>query len=175
MLRGRDIFKLPVVTRDRGEKVGEVKDLIVDRNGGRIVGLVTEEKGLLADARVVPWDEIVTVGLDAVIVKDAASVVKSHEIAEIAEIMDRGYVLHGRRVGTTEGTELGRIENFFFDRENGAVIGFELSGAVVEGATGQAFMPAHPSFEAGKDYIFVDPAAGENLEDLREALRARAG
>ena len=175
MLRGRDVFRLPIITRDKGEKIGEVKDLIVDRHGAKVVGVVAEEKGLFGDARVVPWNQIDTVGLDAVIVKDADSVVESRDVLEIREVLDRGYVLHGKRVGTTDGTELGTVENFFFDRETGDVLGYELSGAVVGATSGQAFLPAHPSFEAGKDYIFVDPVAAEGLEDLREALRSRAG
>ena len=171
MVRGKDVLKLPVVTRDGGEKVGEVKDLVVDRGGRRVVGIVVEEKGLIGEARVVAWEEIVAVGRDAVIARSAGSVVKSSEIPEMNEILERGFALHGLRVGTTAGTDLGKIENFFFDRQTGAVEGFELSGAVSVDASGQVFLPASSSFEAGKDYAFVDPSAAENMVDLKEALK----
>ncbi len=174
MIRGRDVHRLPIVTLDRGEKVGEVKDLIIDRHGVQVVGLVVDEKGLFGDVHVVPWAEVEKVGLDTVIIKRAGSVVKSATVPEISEILERDYVLYGRLVGTREGTELGKLENFFFDRDTGVVEGFELSGSVGGTASGQAFLPAHPSFEAGKDYIFVDAAAADGLEDLREALRDRA-
>lgn len=174
MIKGRDVFKLPVVSRDTGEKLGEVKDLIVDERGSRVVGLVTEEK-LIGDARVVAWSEVDTVGLDSVIVRSSASVVKSKEVPEIHELLDRGLVLQGTKVQTTAGLELGKIESFYLDRETGRVEGYELSGAATKRPSGRAFLPTPLSFEAGKDYVFVDPSAAETIEDLRDALGSRGG
>jgi len=83
----------------------------------------------------------------------------------MSEVLEKGNVLVGVRVETTEGRELGKIEDFYFDPETGIVKGFELSGG-----KGRSFStPA--SFRAGRDVAFVDPSAVETIIDLKEALR----
>ena len=75
---------------------------------------------------------------------------------------------------TTAGRELGRIEDFFFDGDSGTVEGFELIGGLNEQQSSEsAFPPAHPGFESGKDYTFIDASAAETIENLATALRNR--
>jgi gamma-glutamyl:cysteine ligase YbdK (ATP-grasp superfamily) len=38
VIRGRDILRLPVITRDTGDKLGHVEDLVIDRKGSRALG-----------------------------------------------------------------------------------------------------------------------------------------
>jgi uncharacterized protein YrrD len=175
VIRGRDILSLPVITRDAGAKAGQVEDLLVDRQGSRIVGIVLSDKGMLSDARVVAWSAVIVIGLDAVIIDSEKSIVKASTVPEIEEILDRDFVLQGSKVETTAGRDLGRIENFFFDGTTGVVEGFELIGGVNDQQpSGRAFMPAHPSFESGKDYTFVSPEVAEDIVDLTAALKARS-
>jgi uncharacterized protein YrrD len=166
MRKGRDAGGLPVMTRDTGENVGKVQDLLLDRQGSRVLGILVDEAGWFREARVVAWPSLRAVGLDAVIIDGEASVKKASEVPEMSEVLDRGNVLIGARVETTEGRELGKIEDFFFDPETGIVKGFELSGG-----KGRSFLPTPPSFHAGKDVAFVDPSVAETITDLKEALR----
>jgi uncharacterized protein YrrD len=175
MIRGRDILRLPVITRDMGKRVGQVEDLIIDRKGSRLLGIVVGEKGLLGSTRVVAWSGILVPGIDAVIIDSESSVVKASAVPEIEEVLERGFVLEGTSIQTTAGRELGRVENVFVDRATGVVQGYELVGGLNEQQpSGRAFMPAHPSFEAGKDYNFVDPSVADTLEDFAAAVKARA-
>jgi uncharacterized protein YrrD len=174
MIRGRDILRLPVISRDMGKKVGQVEDFVIDRQGIRVLGVVVDEGGIFSDARVVPWPSVLAVGFDGVIIDSESSVVKASDVSEIHEVLERGFVLHGSRVETTAGRELGVIENFFFDSATGALQGFELIGGLnAQQPSGSAFLPAQAGFEAGKEYNFVDPSAADTLEDLQAALKAR--
>ena len=174
MVRGRDILRLPVITRDVGRKVGQVEDLLIDQPGTRVLGILVGEKGILSDARVIAWAGILVIGFDAVIIDSESSIVKASEVPEIKEVLERGFVLERTRSQTTGGRELGTIENFFFDSATGMVEGYELIGGFNEQQpSGRAFMPAPSSFEAGKDYAFVDPSAADTLEDLAATLRSR--
>jgi uncharacterized protein YrrD len=176
MIRGRDVLRLPVITRDVGKKVGQVEDLIIDRHGSRVLGILVEEKGVFTGARVVAWTGVAVVGLDAVLIDTEASVVKATDVPEIAEVLERGFVLEGNRVGTTTGRELGEIQNFFFNPATGAVEGFELTGGRnAQAPSGHAFLPASPGFEAGKDYTFVEPSAADAIVDLKSVLGNQQG
>jgi len=68
-LRGR-----PIVASDVGEKVGTVSDVLIDEQSGRVAGLVVGG-GLFGGERVLPFEEIQTMGRDAVVVRSRESVV----------------------------------------------------------------------------------------------------
>jgi uncharacterized protein YrrD len=165
MRKGKDAAGLLVITRDSGEKVGKVEDLVLDAQGSRVLGILVDEAGWFKQAKVVPWSAFHTIGLDTVIIDNEASAKKASEVPEMSEVLEGGNVLVGARVTTTDGRDLGKIEDFYFDPETGVVKGFELSGK------GRKFLPTPASFQAGKDVAFVDPSAMETIIDLKEALR----
>jgi uncharacterized protein YrrD len=166
MRRGKDAGGLLVITRDSGKKVGKVEDLVLDRQGSRVLGILVDEAGWFKEAKVVAWPLFRVIGLDAVIIDEEASVKKASEVPEMSEALAGGNVLVGARVATTDGRELGKIEDFYFDPETGAVKGFELSGG-----KGRSFLPTPASFQTGEDVAFVDPSAVGTIVDLKEALR----
>jgi uncharacterized protein YrrD len=166
MRKGKDAGGLLVITRDSGKKLGKVEDLVLDRQGSRILGILVDEAGWFKQAKVVAWPSFRVIGLDAVIIDEEASVKPASEVPEMAEVLEGGNVLVGLRVATTDGRELGKIEEFYFDPETGVVKGFELSGG-----KGRSFLPTPASFQPGKDVAFVDSSVVETIVDLKEALR----
>jgi uncharacterized protein YrrD len=166
MRKGKDAGGLLVITRDTGKRVGKVEDLVVDRQGSRVLGILVDEAGWFKEAKVVAWPSFRVMGLDAVIIDDEASAKRASEVPEMKEALEEGNVLVGVRVETTDGRELGKIEDFYFDPDTGIVKGYELSGG-----KGRSFLPTPASFQAGKDAAFVDPSAVETITDLKEALR----
>ncbi len=167
MRKGKDAGGLLVVTRDTGKKLGKVEDLVLDRQGSRVLGILMDEAGWFKEAKVVAWPSFRVIGLDAVIIDNEASVKKASEVPEMSEVLEGGNVLIGARVSTTDGRELGKIEEFYFDPETGVVQGYELSGG-----KGRSFLPTPASFQTGEDVAFVDPSVVETITDLKEALRS---
>ncbi len=100
------------------------------------------------------------------IIDEEASAKKASDVPEMTDALAGGNVLLGVRVTTTDGRELGKIEDFYFDPQTGVVKGFELSGG-----KGREFLPTPASFQAGRDVAFVDPSAAETIIGLKEALR----
>ena len=166
MRKGKDAAGLLVITRDTGKRMGKVEDLVLDRQGSRVLGILVDEAGWFKEAKVVPWPSFRVIGLDAVIIDDETNVKKASEVPEMSEVLEGGNVLIGSRVATTEGRELGTIEEFYFDPQTGAVKGFELSGG-----KGRSFLPTPASLQTGEDVALVDPSVVETITDLKEALR----
>ena len=166
MRRGKDAAGLLVIARDTGKKMGKVEDLVLDAQGSRVLGILVDEAGWFREAKVVPWPSFRLIGLDAVIVDEEASAKKASEVPEMGEVLEGGNVLIGAQVATTDGRELGKIEDFFFDPQTGIVQGFELSGG-----KGRSFLPTPAGFQTGKDVALVDPSAVGTIIDLKEALR----
>lgn len=169
MRRGRDVVGLPVITRDTGTKIGKVEDVIIDRAARGVLGFLLDEPGWFAKAKVIAWPAVLMVGFDALIIDSEASVKRASDVAEMQEVLDRGYVLQGVHVQTTAGLKLGKIEDFYFNQASGSVEGFELSGR-----HDRQFLPVPASFESGEDVAFVDPSAEATIEELKAALRERS-
>lgn len=166
MRTSKEAVDLLVITRDGGKKLGKVEDLVIDRAGSRILGILVDEAGWFREAKVVAWPSFRAIGLDAVIIDEEASAKKASEVPEMSEVLETGNVLIGLQVETTDGRALGKIEDFYFDPETGDVKGFELSGD-----KGRTFLPTPSSFQAGEHVAFVDPSAVATIVDLKHALR----
>lgn len=170
MVRGSEFIDRELVTRDAGEKVGKVDDLVIDERGTQVIGLLVRPPGLLSGARVVRWSAIVTVAPDVLIIDSASSVVQSADVPEMKEVLDRGNLLAGVQVRTTDGEDLGRVESFYFDPKTGRILGYELSGGANRKRRSRSFLPTPASFEAGKDVAFVEVGSAELVRDLEEVL-----
>jgi uncharacterized protein YrrD len=166
--RARDAIGLTVITQDSGKKVGRTQDLVLDRQGQTVLGVLLDEAGWFKEAQVVPWASVRVMGLDALIVDTETSIKKASDVPEMKEVLERGYVLKGLRIHTTQGLDLGEVEDVLFDPAGGSVEGFMLSGR-----GDQNFLPYSPSFVAGEDVAFVDPTAESTITNLTEALSTR--
>jgi uncharacterized protein YrrD len=157
MAKASEVIGRPVVSREGGKELGKIKDLVVDPPGRQVIGFVVSE-GMLRSTKVALWSAMQVLGPDSVVLSSAASVVKAIDVPEIRRALDQESTIRGLRLQTTEGKQLGKVEDFQFDRQTGAVQGFELSGGRFSDAyEGRSFLPMPPSIELGKDVGFVEP------------------
>lgn len=171
MLKASELIHRLLITRDGGEQVGKVQDLVINQKGSQVLGVLVDEKGWFSGAHVVRWSAVLSVGEDALVIDSKTSVVKASEVPEMKDVFDRGNVFAGVRVRTTEGVDLGKFQAFYFDEKSGEILGYELSGGSGQKRRARSFLPTPSSFEAGKDVAFVSPEAVDTLQDLKEALK----
>ena len=171
MLKASELIHRPLVTRDAGEKVGRVEDLVVDQKGSQVLGILVDEKGWFSSAQVVRWPAVLSVGDDVLVIDSKTSVVKATDVPDMKDVFDRDNVFEGVHVRTTDGRDLGKFEAFYFDEKSGRILGYELSGGTGQKRRSRSFLPTPASFEAGKDVAFVAPEAADTLKDLKEALK----
>lgn len=160
MQKASEIIGRAVVAREGAEDVGKIKDLVVDPSGRQVLGFVVGE-GLLKSTKVAPWMGIQAIGPDSVIVSASTSIVKVAEAPDIKAVLDKDLSIRGLRLQTTDGKDLGKIDDFQFDEKTGAVLGYELSGGIFGR---NSFMPTPTTLELGKDLAFVGPEAEETIE-----------
>jgi len=171
MLKASELIHRLIITRDAGEQVGKVQDLVVNQKGSQVLGVLVDEKGWFSSAHVVRWPAVLSVGEDTLVIDSKTSVVKASEVPAIKDSFDRGNVFTGVHIRTTDGRDLGKFEAFYFDEKSGGILGYELSGGAGRKKRSRSFLPTPASFEAGEDVAFVSPDSADTLQDLKEALR----
>lgn len=164
MVKAGEVIGRPVIVREGGQAVGKIKDLVVDQPGKQVLGFVISE-GLLKSTKVAPWTALQAIGPDSVVLNAASNVVKAGQAPDIKSVLDKGKNIRGLRLQTTEGKDLGKVEDFQFDEHTGAVAGYELSGGLFSDTfEGRSFLPTPMSIELGKDVAFVGPEAEATIQ-----------
>jgi uncharacterized protein YrrD len=164
VVKAGEVIGRPVIVREGGREVGKIKDIVVDQFGRQVLGFVISE-GLLRGTKVATWATLQAIGPDSVVLNAAGSVVKTAQAPDIKSVIDKGTNIRGLRLQTTEGKELGKVEDFQFDEHSGAVEGYELSGGLFSDAFGgRSFLPTPMSIELGKDVAFVGPEAEATIQ-----------
>lgn len=173
MRKGTDLIGKPVVAFDTGEQFERIKDLLFDQETNQLLGFLVDEGGWFSSARVLPLQNIQTIGRDAVIVAAKNTVVNAAQVPAIQRLLERNNVLKGTKIMTTDGRDLGTLADLYFNEETGAVEGYEASGGVFADAySGRSFIPAPHAIKIGEDVAFVPPETADLMEEQVGGLRA---
>jgi uncharacterized protein YrrD len=125
--RSREIVGKAIVSAATGRKLGAVADLLLDESRHCVVGLVVRDGWITAE-RVLPYDDVQTIGPDVVIAKSAGELVDRRRWRERAVPAARASRFTGRRVVTEGGRILGRVTEVLIDEQTGLVHGYEIAG-----------------------------------------------
>lgn len=128
----QELMNKPVISVNEGREVGKVQGFYVDQNLTRLVAINLGSEGLLSrKENLVKWPDVVTLGEDAVLIKDANCVMNKAEIADFENLVSRDEI-SGRAIDTPGGTKIGQIGDIVID-EKAMIAGFALSRSHVSG------------------------------------------
>ncbi len=166
MQKGKEVIGRKIVTLDGGERIDSVRDLIFDEQGNRVLALLIDEGGWFHAARVIPFRSVKSIGEDAVMIASADDVVSARDDATIAAAMESKSGLAGLNLLTSDGKELGRIADVFFDEASGQVVGYEATGGLFSDlSSGRTFVPAPESVTIGAEAAIVPPSVAHAMEE----------
>ena len=132
MRLGKDLLDKPLISVTDGRIVGRVKDLYLDNNLERIVGLYLGSEGIFSrKSMLVSRDRLTLLGIDAILAADSDVVIDESGATEIDQWVRRQELV-GREVDTTGGTKVGVIGDVIINDDD-SVIGFKLARVFVEG------------------------------------------
>ncbi|MDQ4133073.1 MAG: PRC-barrel domain-containing protein [Actinomycetota bacterium] len=121
------LMKTKVVSRETAEKIGDVRNVLVDVASRRItvVQVGKGRKGRLAD-----WDDV-AVGPDAVVVSSEAALHEPRSESE-ARVLGGDVTLLDARVLTDHGDALGTVSDVELDEASGAVTALTVDSRSVD-------------------------------------------
>jgi uncharacterized protein YrrD len=151
MLLGKNLIGNPVVAVNDGRVIGKVQDLYLAADLQSITGIYLGTEGLFRGTHfLIDAADVVTLGVDTVLVSHADVIHKEDEVAE-AENWVRRDDLQGRPVDTSGGTKVGQIGDIVF-KKDGQVHGFGLSRVYVKGPVAERGAVAlHTMLDGGSE------------------------
>jgi uncharacterized protein YrrD len=176
MRRGKSVIGKDVLSLASGQRLDTVKDLILGSSNDAVVALLIDEGGLLSSSKIIPAQAIVSFGRDAVVVKDATSLVEASRAPELRDVVDRETKLIGTTVFTDTGDKQGKVSDVYFDDESRRVMGLEISGGgVTDIAEGRRFLSVDEIVRIGPDVLYIRARTAEELAQQQGGLKAAVG
>lgn len=166
MLKGNDVVGCPVLIGDTDRRIKRVEDVVADPVNNRILGFLVDEGGWSGGAYVLPWSAVSAVRPDAVIVASEACIVRADWTVRIKTVLERVGKVVGRRIMTTDGRDLGRLTDVFFDSRTGRIEGYEVVEGEFASAYGaRSFVPALGELQIAGEVVLAPPAAARAMEE----------
>lgn len=165
--RRSGLVGLPVITLDGGRQIGEVEDVICSAPDGRIIGFILRGGGWLAGRRVYPYEEVEAVGPDAILVRNPRAVLTTRKQKELNRLRERHISLVGKRVLSRDGHDIGVIDDLLFDETGGRIVGYGISGGIVQDLlAGKGVIAADLPMVWGDEAVIVQTDYGSSQGSL---------
>lgn len=135
MKRTQDIVGLSVFSVIDGRQVGQVKDLVINPEEGKVDYLLVSDGSWYIGARVLPFDKVMGIGDHAVTTESQSNITSIADAARANDLLQRNVELKNSRLLTDKGDIIGKVNEYELDEDSGAItrLYFERSeGAGVE-------------------------------------------
>jgi sporulation protein YlmC with PRC-barrel domain len=153
MIQAKDHQNKPIISITDGRKLGEVKDLYLDKDASKMAAVHLGKEGILRRKTLALARASVQVyGIDAWLISGSDKVVDLEDLPQ-SEAFLLASEFRGREIITEGGTRLGSVEDVILDEE-ARVQGFSLAKVFVEGplAERKAIARAAITDLGGKDH-----------------------
>ncbi|WP_293909545.1 PRC-barrel domain-containing protein [Deinococcus sp.] len=166
MIKGKEMIGRSIMALSSGTQIDKVHDLVFDHDANQVLALLVDEGGWFRAAKVVPFEAVRSVGEDAVMIDDESHVVSARDDSRIADLLDTKIGLIGTRLLTTDGRDLGKIADVYFDEASGKVLGYEATGGLFSDlSSGRTFVPAPESISIGENAAIVPVSVATAMEE----------
>ena len=183
MIKGSQLVGRAVIDMEAAERLGKIKEIIVQRDGERVAGFVVVHGetlvGTAGKRRIIPASAVHSIGPDAMTVRGSAmqDVVELDNLPRMSDII-------GHKMVTQSGRLLGVIDDVLINRGDGTIVGFVVGEGVrsklenifnPQRSRVRGYVRAEADLHVGKDLIIVpDDALIEGEPGVQEADQKQA-
>lgn len=165
LIKANDVIGLKVITLETGKEVAKVQDVVYDPRDNMVKALVIDEGGWFSDAKVILFEDIKSIGEDAVIIESEEKVRTASEVSSrVANIAREEQNLTKTKIITEEGDELGSVSDIIFDSKTGKVEEFEVSQGAQNLASGKKTIRVNNIITVGEDATIVSGVSKQVVE-----------
>ena len=179
MIKGSQLVGRAVIDMEAAERLGKIKEIIVQQDGERVAGFVVVHGetivGTGGSRRMIPASALHAIGPDAITVRGSGAKERLAQLENLPRMSD----VVGHKMITRSGRLLGVIDDMLIDGADGTIVGFVV-GEGVRGKIESFFNPqrsrphgyvrADADLQVGKELIVVpDDSLIEGEPGAKEA------
>ncbi len=124
--KGRELVGLPVVSSEKEESLGRIRDLLLDTEKGIIKAVILDGGNWLREPQLIAFEKLKLQGAKAFSVTDESVI--SKKLSAKAKCWQEN---KGLSLLNSEGTELGLVEDIVIDWPSGRISALEVSAGLV--------------------------------------------
>jgi uncharacterized protein YrrD len=177
MIKGSQLIGRAVIDMEAAERLGKIKEIIVQRDGERVAGFIVVHGETIVGSggkrRMIPASGVHAIGPDAMTVRGSSM----QELAELDNLPRMSDII-GHKMVTQSGRLLGVIDDMLIDRADGTIVGFVVGEGVrnklenifnPQRARIHGYVRADADLHVGKELIVVpDDALIEGEPSVQE-------
>ena len=169
MRKAADLIKKQIVQVDTGNIVGNVADLLLDLDAGRLAAVVTMA-GRWRETTLIAWEQILVSTGDVILVKPGIEPQAASATPHFQVLLERNIHLHGTPVLTDKGEKIGSLGEMLID-DAGHIQAYTVNRGFL--GSERHFVPTSGIISVGADAILIhEGSVRDSLEPLVEAERA---
>ena len=142
MIKGSQLIGRSVIDMEAAERLGKIKEIIVQRDGERVAGFIVVDGetivGTGGKRRMIPASAVYSIGPDAMTVRGSSM----GELAELDNLPRMSDII-GHKMVTRSGRLLGVIDDMLVNGNDGSIVGFVV-GEGVRNKLENIFNPQRP-------------------------------
>lgn len=152
MIEATKLIGTAVAAVDSQSRIGEIREIFIDPNNGKIMGFLVKMDGLLGPTRALSFMDIKDWDPNGIVTETEENLVEPSEIVRIKKLIEKNIILLGMKAETESGKSLGKVENFLIDTQTETVVKYYLNDLIL----GQKIIPADKVIQIDHKIIFAD-------------------
>ncbi len=141
IVSGNTVINDPIIAANTDVVLGHISAILIDPHLSRIAAFTLEPTS--RETLVLPWMGVKRIEPGQVFAWAATMIVRADELFDIRRLLQDGTLKPDTRFYSADGTLLGHMHDFFFDRHSGAILKYEIvGGPFAESETGRNVIPA---------------------------------
>lgn len=121
MKKSQDVIGLPVFSIVNGIKIGQVKDLVINPEEGKVDFILVSDGSWYVGAKVLPFKDVMGIGEYALTIESENMLLNIANDNDANNLLKRNIEIKGNRVLTNKGNLIGIISEYEFDENTGSL------------------------------------------------------
>ncbi|HBQ25132.1 MAG TPA: photosystem reaction center subunit H [Syntrophomonas sp.] len=129
MKKSQEIIGLPVFSIMDGKKIGQVKDLVINPEEGKLDFILVSNGSWYVGARVLPYKAVMGIGEHAVTTESENLLSDIGDTSSASSLLQRNIEIKESRVLTDKGNLIGVVSEYELDEISGKIVRLEYKTA----------------------------------------------
>ena len=160
MIEAKNLINLPIASEEDQEKIGEIIDIVIEPENGRVLGFLVKEGGMFSTVKALSVVDIRDWDTNGIVTRTFENIVEPKEIIRLNELYEKNIILLNMKAKTESGKSLGKVENYLIDTETEMVVKYYLKDLL--GNT--RVLPNDKVKEITDEVIFLDEVSEPPIE-----------